>query len=117
MNMTVGDIFDKWSILGMKVRELSQDLEEYEKYNKEAQELFNVSFIIQVADLVRANQKIWTLESDIRNGKDMPLEEVGRRALQIRDINRMRIEAKNKINEIFGDYQEIKVNHASERTT
>jgi hypothetical protein len=119
MKMTVGDIFDKWSILRMKFK-LSDDVSvEYDDIRREVAVKEKDFYKIQeyVFDLIEANSKIWILESDIRNGKDMPLEEVGRRALQIRDINKMRIEAKNKINEIFGDYQEIKVNHASERTT
>jgi hypothetical protein len=113
----------------MKARLLGEMTEEFKKYDDwvvvelrnsicaeaegDSKSCIHISWI---ADIIEANTRIWILESDIRNGKDMPLEEVGRRALQIRDINRMRIEAKNKINEIFGDYQEIKVNHASERS-
>lgn len=116
MNMTVGDIFDKWSILRMKVRLLGEDSDEYARYSQEVTKLFKIEFLPDVADLIEANSKIWILESDIRNGKNMHLKEVGQRALQIRDINQMRIEAKNTINAIFGDYQEIKINHASERS-
>jgi len=115
--MTVGDLFDKWSILRMKSRLIGEGLDEHFAVLNEIQQFDFSKINLYVFDLIEANSKIWILESDIRNGKDMPLEEVGRRALQIRDINRMRIEAKNKINEIFGDYQEIKINHASERTT
>jgi hypothetical protein len=114
MKVSIGDIFDKWSILRMKVK-LSEDVrEEYEEYVKE---LAGIPLNDSVFDLIEINSKMWILEADIRNGKEMPLEEVGKRALQIRDLNKIRIEAKNKINEIFGDYQEIKINHASERTT
>jgi hypothetical protein len=116
MNMTVGDIFDKWSILRMKVRLLGEDSDEYARFSQEVTSLFKIEFLPDVADLIEANSKIWVLESDIRNGKDMPLEEVGRRALQIRDINGTRIVAKNTISAIFGDYQDTKVNHASERS-
>ncbi len=108
MKMTVGDIFDKWSILRMKARVLDNIGDEYIEIKKEI-ERYDTGIFDSMADLIEANSKIWILEADIRNGKDMPLEEVGKRALQIRDINKMRIEAKNKINKIFGDYQERKI--------
>lgn len=63
------------------------------------------------------NLKIWHLESAIRSGKEgkMLLDEVGRRALQIRDLNAERIALKSALNEIQGSsVKEIKVDHASE---
>ena len=62
------------------------------------------------------NQKIWHLENDVRHMKElnMPLEEIGRRALLIRDFNKERVSYKNAIDEIseefFGD---LKIDHAS----
>lgn len=66
--------------------------------------------------LYDTNGKIWDLESDIRKGKEneLGLEEVGRRALAIRDINRLRILIKDEIAQAFGEYGEKKYNHASE---
>lgn len=108
MKMTVGDMFDKWSILRMKVRLLDSICDEYIEIKKEIKQ-YDTGYFDSLADLIEANSKIWILEADIRNGKDMPLEEVGKRALQIRDINKMRVDAKNKINKIFGEYLEIKI--------
>ncbi len=77
--------------------------------------------IESVADLIDrlciANIKISILESDIRKGKEkeLGLEEVGRRALKIRDINRERVALKNELKEIFKDgFKDIKVKHGSE---
>jgi len=74
-----------------------------------------------IADLIDrlciANIKISILEADIRQGKEneLGLEEVGRRALQIRNINRERVALKNNLKEIFQDgFQDIKVKHGSE---
>ena len=67
--------------------------------------------------LYEINGRIWDLEADIRQGKEdkLGLEEVGRRALKIRGINRERIEAKNLITKETGSgFFEIKVNHASD---
>jgi len=75
-----------------------------------------------IADLIDrlciANIKISILESDIRKGKEdeLGLEEVGRRALQIRDINGERVALKNTLKDIFKDgYQDIKVKHRSSK--
>ena len=74
-----------------------------------------------IADIVDrlciANIKISILESDIRQGKEkeLGLEEVGRRALQIRDINRERVALKNALKDIFKDgFKDIKIKHGSE---
>lgn len=64
-------------------------------------------------DMKKINGRIWDLEADIRNGAHLPLEVVGQRALDIRDINRERIEYKNLIASICGEFQEIKVDHGS----
>lgn len=69
-----------------------------------------------IDNLYHFNGKIWDLESDIRKGKEgeLGLEEVGRRAIAIRELNGMRILQKNKIASIFGEMGEKKYNHASE---
>jgi hypothetical protein len=68
-----------------------------------------------VEKLYSVNGRIWDLESDIRKGKEgeLGLEEVGRRALLIRDWNHIRIGLKNIIAERLGEEIEIKGNHAS----
>ena len=66
--------------------------------------------------LTIVNNKIWHLENEIRHMKelDMPLEEIGRRSLLIRDFNKERVSYKNAIDEIseefFGD---LKIDHSS----
>ena len=67
--------------------------------------------------LAIVNLKIWHLEDKIRDSKEkeLGLEEVGRRALQIRDYNSERIAVKNAINEFAKQgFTEIKIDHASE---
>ena len=68
-------------------------------------------------DLVAINGRIWDVEASIRQGHDaeLGLEEIGRRALKIRTINKERIEYKNKVARELGmDFFEIKIDHASE---
>ena len=67
--------------------------------------------------LYEVNGKIWDLEADIRKGKEgeLGLEEVGRRAIEIRNLNKTRISIKNEITEVTGSgFKDVKVNHASE---
>ena len=69
-----------------------------------------------VQELYIVNGMIWDLESDIRKGKEgeLGLEEVGRRAITIRELNGKRVAIKNKVNTIHNSgFTEIKINHAS----
>lgn len=69
-----------------------------------------------IDELKEANGNIWDLESDIRKGKEgeLGLEEVGRRALKIRQLNNLRIIIKNQVANHFGEFKENKYDHASE---
>jgi len=63
------------------------------------------------------NGYIWDLEADIRKGKEgeLGLEEVGRRALMIRDLNNIRVWTKNLVIRISGlGFADVKKDHASE---
>lgn len=63
------------------------------------------------------NLKIWHLEEAIRQGREgeLGLEEVGRRALEIRSLNAERVALVNGINVVLdpGAFPDRKVNHAS----
>ena len=66
--------------------------------------------------LTIVNNRIWHKESAIRSGKEqeLGLEEVGRRALEIRDLNAERIALKNALNELSGEgFKDVKVDHVS----
>lgn len=67
--------------------------------------------------LYEVNGRCWDIESAIRQGRDDELgfEEIGRRAVQLRDLNRERIALKNRVAQDIGiDFFEIKIDHASE---
>jgi len=87
--------------------------------NGKAYLMLNLSLADLMDKLSIVNNKIWHLEADIRDGKENELgwEEVGRRAVQVRDLNRERIAIKNEINRRFDKdnyFKEIKINHQSE---
>lgn len=113
--MGLGDILDRLSICHLKadragvdclaeISELSNAFAPDERINACLGHLFLV------------NGAIWTLESDLRKGKEgeLGLEEVGRRAIQIRNWNSLRVFLKNQINvEYSSGFPEIKKDHAS----
>lgn len=116
MKTPISEIADRYSILLLKSQRTDVDVQlELESYKNE---LISYSEITPfVSRLVEINGKIWDLESDIRKGKEqeLGLEEVGRRALAIRDFNNVRVAIKNEITEFYGEgFKEIKKNHASE---
>ena len=121
MEMFKGDVLDRYSILCLKIKRLPKNKEvtgEYELFKKEVVNLIKNYPEIQtnLDCLYEYNSKIWDLESDIRKGKEgnMTLEEVGKRALSIRNWNAYRVEEKNKVNAYFDEFIEVKVDHSSE---
>lgn len=118
MIVPISEILDRYSIATLKKQranadndqELADLLEEINKYKSDVIEDF-------LNKLIEVNGKIWDLESDIRKGKEgeLGLEEVGRRAIKIRELNKVRVGYKNQIVELFNEgYKDIKINHASE---
>jgi hypothetical protein len=120
MKMPIGEILDRYSIAILKkerasaenqqeIEDLTQEIESYKETHEE--------FINEKIDkLIDINGMIWDLESDIRKGREgeLGLEEVGRRAIKIREFNKIRVGYKNDVVEVFGEgYKDIKMNHAS----
>jgi len=118
MNYPISEICDRLSIAMLKVERIGGGacLEEKEALLKELnKEGFDYSIYINL--LKEVNAKIWDLESDVRKGKEgeLGMEEVGRRAIAIREINKQRVSIKNEIVEKTNTgFKDIKMNHASE---
>jgi hypothetical protein len=111
MEYSLGDLADRLSILTLKVERIPNGAETFRAELNAVAAAFQSlaarqSCQDQMAELERQlyviNGQIWDLESDIRMGKDgmLGLEEVGRRAILIRNTNEMRIKIKNEINRI-----------------
>ena len=70
-----------------------------------------------IAEITVIHNRIWDLEWQLKSGVEhlLPLDEIGRRAIAIRDWNNKRITYKNSIAELFGmDLREIKTDHLSD---
>jgi hypothetical protein len=69
---------------------------------------------VKVIELIEHHRYVWSLEDDFKKAKidALPLEEIGRRALYIRDIGYRRVDLKNALAEMVDDpVREIKQDH------
>lgn len=127
MKMPLPILVDCYTILKLKMDRFSPEQKEKEPHLETEFKIYHD--IIQkyrgqfaaldnwVNELYKINGRIWDLEWEIRQGKDgkFALEEIGRRALLIRDINRERNIVKNKIvKETGAGFPDYKIGHASE---
>lgn len=115
MKMPISEIADRYSIALLKQERAGADnAMEIHTLHKEL--ITYEGSLLFVTKLKEVNGKIWDLESDIRKGKEneLGLEEVGRRAIQIRELNKIRVGYKNEMVKIYGEgFEDIKMNHAS----
>ena len=117
MKMPLSEILDRYTITKLKSERTNEDVsEELKTYKAEIEkpiysEKSNqvISFIDRLYEI---NGQLWDTEKDIRNGVDMPLKEVGRLALKVRDLNCERNEIKAEIVDAFSEgFKEIKINY------
>lgn len=113
--MPISEIADRYSIALLKNERANaeNELEIYTLHKELVQYSDAMEF---VSKLKEVNGKIWDLESDIRKGKEGELgfEEVGRRAIQIRELNKIRVGYKNEMVKKYEEgFEDIKMNHAS----
>lgn len=69
-----------------------------------------------IEEITKIHNQIWNLEWQLKSGVEhlLPLDEIGRRAIAIRDWNNRRISYKNSIAALFGlKLREIKTDHLS----
>ena len=70
-----------------------------------------------IAEITKIHNRIWDLEWQLKSGVEhlLELDEIGRRAIAIRDWNNRRITYKNSIADLFGlKLREIKTDHLSD---
>ena len=120
--MPLPELIDRLSIIRLKIERIGEPHlnREYEEYKRAIEENRKKGVKIDekwLERLYELNSRIWDLESDIRRGKEgeLGLEEVGRRAIEIRELNKKRISVKNEIVDKTGKgFKDVKMNHASE---
>lgn len=131
MRYPLDELLDKRSIIQLKIERIDNNGERKNLIKEFSDYTFAIAEYIaegictkeQVEDwhqrLYEANEKTWDLETNIRKGQigDMTLEEVGQTAIKIRESNGIRVGIKSEIVKTVGiGYEDIKINHASEKT-
>ena len=115
--MPLSEILDRYTITKLKSERTDEDVsDELRTYKREIDNPDYVERSNQIASFIDRlygiNGQLWDTEKDIRNDVDMPLKEVGRLALKVRDLNCERNEIKAEIVDAFAEgFKEIKINY------
>jgi hypothetical protein len=111
------ELFDRLAIAEVKWERTHSNQEELDWYRLQVQDLDLDLVKTYFDELKNIHNTIWGLESELKSGREaeLSLEEIGRRAILIRDWNNKRIAIKNSIAEILNcPVREIKQDHLSE---
>ena len=115
--MPLSEILDRYTITKLKSERTNEDVsDELRTYQAEIDNPDYVERSNQIASFIDRlygiNGQLWDTEKDIRNDVDIPLKEVGRLALKVRDLNCERNEIKAEIVDVFAEgFKEIKINY------
>ena len=112
MKMPISEIIDRYTITKLKSERTDENvIEELRIYQNELK-AYQTDLNIYITRMYNINGKIWDTESDIRKGTKLPLEEIGRLALKVRDLNCIRNGIKAEIVDQFSEgFKEIKINY------
>ena len=117
MRFPVIEIVDRYSIAKLKFDKTGANFAELEFYQKQLANFDIESIKFDLTHLYDIHSEIWQLESDLKRGTEsnLPLEEIGRRAIKIRDWNNRRIALKNAMAEKLNcNVREVKQEHLSQ---
>ena len=112
MKMPISEIIDRYTITKLKSERTNENVNaELDAYKKEIDK-YKIDLEKYIELMYNINSQIWDTESDIRKGTQLPLEEVGRLALKVRDLNCDRNAIKADIVDHFSEgFKEIKINY------
>ena len=115
--MPLSEILDRYTITKLKSERTNEDVsDELTTYKQEIDNPDYAERSSQIGSFInrlyKINGELWDTEGDIRKGVEMPLEEIGKLALKVRDLNCKRNEIKAEIVDIFAEgFKEIKINY------
>ena len=117
MKFPVIEIVDRYAISVVKFDNTNgANKEELDFYSAQMVESGIPIDHILIQELIEHHRYVWSLENDIKTGQadSLPLDEIGRRALHVRDVMRERVRLKNELAELMGDtIREIKQHHVT----
>ena len=101
------ELVDRYCIAQVKLSILGNNQEEFDFYREQLSTEFDINLVEQdLIELTEIHKRIWDMEDDFKKcvvELKYPLEEIGRRAILIRDINIDRYAIKNRITEKLND--------------
>lgn len=111
------ELIDRLAIAEVKFQRTDANEQELAWYKNQALHIDLDQIVKEYEDLKRIHNEIWNLEAELKSGREaeLALEEIGRRAIAIRDHNNKRVALKNIIAEKLGcSVREIKQDHLSQ---
>lgn len=114
------ELIDRYAIALVKFEKTNANPDELKFYIEQLKHVDENIVASYTEQLVSIHKEIWNLESELKtfNEHKLSFEELGRRAVKIRDWNAKRIEIKNKFAEAVGcQVKEIKVSHLSQQNS
>lgn len=103
MEFPIIEIVDRYAIAVVKYDETNgANRDELEFYTAQLNDIGLDPLDAKLIELIEHHRYVWSLEDDFKKAKIdcLPLEEIGRRALHIRDIGYKRQELKNVLADI-----------------
>ena len=126
MKMPISEIIDRYTISKLKSERTNEDVShEVRSYSEEISQYNSEEVTPYVDKMYEINGTLWDYETkmrklmDSRNGtgpvvdaNDLPLAEIGKLALLVRDLNGTRNGVKSEIVEKFSEgFKDIKINY------
>lgn len=117
VSFPVIELLDRLAIAEIKYEKTQSNQAELDYYKQQVNRLNFSAVQDEFQTLKQIHRDIWNLEKELKSGHEdqLPLEEIGRRAIVIRNMNNRRINIKNQMAEILDcSVREIKHDHLSE---
>jgi len=126
MKMPISEIIDRFTITKLKTERTNEDVSDELNAYKSEIEQYNLDDVSPYVDrMYEINGTLWNYETqmrklmDCKNGttqvvdvNDLPLDEIGKLALLVRDLNGTRNRVKSEIVEKFSEgFKDIKINY------
>ena len=111
------ELVDRLAIAEIKFKRTKANEEELLWYINQSLRIDLTKIVDEYEDLKRIHDEIWELEAELKTGREaeLSLEEIGRRAIAIRDHNNKRVKLKNAMAEKLNcPVREIKKDHLSQ---
>jgi len=112
------ELVDRYTIARVKYEKtVGANQAELDFYQQQIDLLDKDLIATELQELENIHRRIWAMEDDFKKCRvdQVDLAEIGRRALEIRDINNYRVQYKNAIATKLNDpVKEIKKDHTSE---